>query len=98
MTDHIAPAARPSPAPQLPANHAAIARTAENFEAVFMGEMAKLMLESVDIGDTFSGGHGEEIFRGMLGEKLGSEMARRGGVGLAPAVMEQMLKMQEGSS
>lgn len=98
MTDPIAPAPRPSPAPKPPANQAAIAQTAQNFEAVFMGEMAKLMLESVDIGDTFSGGHGEEIFRGMLGEKLGTEMARRGGIGLAPAVMEQMLKMQEGSS
>lgn len=97
MTNAIAPTAGLSPAPQPAANHAAIARTAESFEAVFMGEMAKLMLESVDIGDTFSGGHGEEIFRGMLGEKLGIEMARRGGVGLAPAVMEHMLKMQEGS-
>lgn len=97
MTDRIAPPAGLSPAPKPAADRAAIARTAESFEAVFIGEMAKLMLESVDIGDTFSGGHGEEIFRGMLGEKLGAEMARRGGVGLAPAVVEQMLKMQEGS-
>lgn len=97
MTNTIAPAAGSVTPPPPPANQAAIARTAESFEAVFMGEMAKLMLESVDIGDTFSGGHGEEIFRGMLAEKMGLEMARRGGVGLAPAVMEQMLKMQEGA-
>ena len=76
------------------ASHAEIAKTAEEFEAVFLGEMSKLMLESVEMGDAFSGGHAEQIFRGILAEKLGGEIARRGGVGLAPAVMEQMIKMQ----
>lgn len=92
--DRIAPLPMP---PQLPQPSADITRTAEEFEAVFLGEMAKLMLESVDPGGQFSGGHGEEMFRGLLAERLGGEMARHGGVGLAPAVMEQMLKMQEGS-
>jgi len=73
------------------------AKTAAEFEAVFLGEMSKLMLESVDMGEEFSGGHAEEVFRGMLAEKLGGEIARRGGVGLAPSVMEQMIKMQESS-
>ena len=31
----------------------------------------------------------------MLAEKLGIEMARKGGIGLAPMVLEQMMKMQE---
>jgi Rod binding domain-containing protein len=68
--------------------------TARAFEAVFLGQMAKLMMETVEIGDQFSGGAGEEMFRGVLAERLGEEMARRGGVGLAPAVLEQMIKMQ----
>ncbi len=71
--------------------------TAREFEAVFIGQMAKLMMETVEIGDEFSGGHGEQMFRGVLAERLGDEIARRGGVGLAPAVLEQMIKMQEGS-
>lgn len=90
------PAAVPSGASP-GASRAEIAKTAEEFEAVFLGEMSKLMLESVDMGDEFSGGHAEQIFRGVLAEKLGAEIARRGGVGLAPSVMEQMIKMQEGS-
>lgn len=73
-----------------------IAETAEQFEAVFLGEMSKLMLESVELGDEFSGGHAEQIFRGLMAEKLGGEIARRGGIGLAPTVMEQMIRMQEG--
>ena len=79
------------------ASRAEIAKTAQEFEAVFLGEMSKLMLESVELGDEFSGGHAEQIFRGVLAEKLGAEIAKRGGVGLAPSVMEQMIKMQEGS-
>lgn len=100
----IDPALPPAPisapksaAPPAAKSQADIARTAEEFEAVFLGEMSKLMLESVEMGDPFSGGHAEQIFRGMLAEKLGGEIARRGGVGLAPAVMEQMIRMQEGS-
>ena len=97
MTDAMlpVPAARPIPDPG--AARTDIAHTASEFEAVFLGEMSKLMLESVEMGDEFSGGHAEQIFRGMLAEKLGSEIARRGGVGLAPVVMEQMIRMQEGS-
>jgi peptidoglycan hydrolase FlgJ len=79
-----------------PAKPPAAEATAREFEAVFLGQMTKLMMESVDVGDQFSGGHGEEMFRGVLAEKLGQEIAQRGGVGIAPAVMEQMIKMQGG--
>ncbi len=72
-------------------------QTAQKFEAVFLGQMTQLMMQSVETGDEFSGGHGEEMFRGVLAEKLGTEMARTGGVGLAPAVLAQMIKMQGGS-
>ncbi|GAB5349263.1 rod-binding protein [Alteriqipengyuania sp. 357] len=89
--------AKATPSAPAGASRAQIAETAKEFEAVFLGEMSKLMLESVELGDEFSGGHAEQIFRGLLAEKLGGEIARRGGVGLAPAVMEQMIKMQEGS-
>jgi Rod binding domain-containing protein len=56
--------------------------------------MAGLMLQSVEVGDEFSGGHGEEMFRGILAERLGTEMAKRGGVGLAPIVMDQIIRLQ----
>ena len=82
--------------PKIPQQSKDVRETAENFEAVFMGQMAKLMLESVDLGD-FSGGPGEEIFRGILAEKLGGEMAQRGGIGLAPAVVDQIIKLQGGA-
>lgn len=84
------PASPPRPGPKAQ-------ETAREFEAVFLGQMAKLMMETVEIGDQFSGGHGEEMFRGVLAERLGEAIAKRGGVGLAPAVLEQMIRMQGGS-
>ena len=71
--------------------------TAQKFESVFLGQMTQLMLESVqqDSGD-FHGGAGEEMFRGVLAEKLGTEMAKRGGIGLAPQVLDQIIKLQQG--
>lgn len=83
----------PVPVATRPAAPRALADTAREFEAVFAGQIAKLMLESVDPGE-FGGGHGEEMFRGVLAEQLGSEMAKGRGLGIASNVLEQMLKMQ----
>lgn len=85
------PAAAPKPLPKVdPKNK----DTAQNFEAVFLGQMTQLMLESVEQGDDFNGGSGEQMFRGMLAEKIGTQMAKQGGIGIAPMVFDQILKMQ----
>ena len=89
--------ATPAAKPHLAPNEAGARKTAQEFEAVFLGQMTQLMMESVQLGDEFSGGHGEEMFRGVMAEKLGAEMARSGGVGLAPAVMAQIIRLQGGT-
>jgi flagellar protein FlgJ len=71
--------------------------TAKNFEAVFLGQMTSMMMSTVDQGGDFSGGHGEEMFRGILTEKLGNAIADRGGIGLAPVVLDQIIKLQQGN-
>ncbi|QHL89757.1 flagellar biosynthesis protein FlgJ [Sphingomonas changnyeongensis] len=88
------PATAPAPAVTEDPGRARAAKTAREFEAVFIGQMTKLMMESVEVGDQFSGGHGEEMFRGILAEQLGNEISRRGGLGLAPAVMDQIIRLQ----
>lgn len=87
-----------TPLPALPTralpDAAAVERrgAAQEFEAVFLGEMTKFMLEQVQQGD-FDGGHGEDIFRGVLAEKIGSAMANRGGIGLAADVEAQLRRL-----
>lgn len=91
MSDPIRPAAGPTPPPA----HQQAARLAREFEAVFVGAMTKLMIETADVSNEFSGGHGEEMFRGIMAEQLGGEIAKRGGIGLAPSVMDQIIRLQE---
>lgn len=78
-----------------PASSRAAAKSARDFEAVFIGQMTKTMMETVETKGPFSGGHGEEMFRGVLAEQLGGAITARGGIGLAPAVMKQIIALQE---
>ncbi len=83
----------PNPALRNEANE----RTAREFEAVFIGQMTRLMMDSAEVDGPFSGGHGEEMFRGVLAEQLGTEITKRGGLGLAPAVLDQIIRLQGGA-
>ncbi len=91
MTQPVNPVAAPGAAPVADAKMKAASR---EFEAVFLGQISRLMLEGVDTGE-FGGGHGEEMFRGVLADRIGTEMARRGGIGLSQPVLEQMIRMQQ---
>lgn len=70
--------------------------TARQFEAVFVGQMTRLMLESVEMDPQFSGGHGEEMFRGILAEQLGNQIARGRGIGLSDRVLAEIVRLQQG--
>lgn len=92
MSDPLSVSNGLQPAPAIP--NVKARDTAQKFEAVFIGQMAKLMLESVEQDGAFSGGHGEEMFRGVLAEKLGEEIAKGRGVGLADQVMAEIIRLQ----
>lgn len=70
-------------------------KAAQDFEAVYIAEMLKPMFETVDVDDTFGGGKGEEVFRGMLTQEMGKSIAKQGGFGLADQVKAELLKIQE---
>ncbi len=74
------------------------AETAQSFEAVFVGQITKMMMDTAEVSDTFGGGHGEEMFRGVLAEQLGTVIAKGGGIGLAPIVMQEIVRLQGGAS
>lgn len=74
-----------------------IRKTAEEFEAVFLAQMASHMFTDVD-GGMFSGGPSEETYRSMLYQEFGKALARAGGIGIADSVAREMIRMQEGNS
>lgn len=76
-------------------NEAAAAKAAEDFEAMFLGEMLQPMFSTVEVNETFGGGSAEEMWRGLMVEEMSKQIARQGGLGIAPMVKAQILKMQE---
>jgi Rod binding domain-containing protein len=86
-----------SVAPAKPARpHNPVAwRAAQDFEAVLLGQLSSMMLQTTPTDENFGGGHGEDLWRGMMAEQLGREMAKSGGIGLATHVYDQMIRMQE---
>ncbi len=91
MTDPVRSVSLPHPA--TPDQNARAA--ARDFEAVFIGQMTKLIMESAELEGDFSGGHGEALFRGVLAEQLGRAIARGGGIGMADSVLAEIVKLQQ---
>ncbi len=73
------------------------AEAAMAFEALVTGELAKMMFSGLDASGPFGGGHAEGIYRGMMAEHMGEAIAQRGGLGLSPAIMDQLIKMENQS-
>lgn len=87
-----------APSPALPKaddrTRERIEKTAQDFEAAFLGQMLKGMFEGVEASAPFGGGPGEAAFKSFLTEAVAKQMAAGGGVGLADDLQRQMLKMQ----
>ncbi|MBF0560967.1 MAG: rod-binding protein [Alphaproteobacteria bacterium] len=67
------------------------AKAAQDFEAMFIGQMLKPMFDGLGTDGMFGGGQGEEMFRGLLIDEYGKAIARAGGIGISGAIMKTML-------
>ena len=67
--------------------------SAENFEAFFLTRMMESMFEGVSTDGMFGGGHAEKIYRSLLLDEYGKEMAKVGGIGVKEYVMTAILQM-----
>lgn len=68
---------------------------AEDFEAAFVSSMFQTVFESIETDGLFGGGQGESVFRSLLVDEYGKQVARAGGVGIADQVYGEILKLQE---
>jgi hypothetical protein len=85
----ITPIAATALAPSDPKARAA----AQGFEAVLIGQLANVMFETVGDGE---GGNAGAIWRGQLAERLGDTIARHGGIGIAPHVEAEIVRLKGG--
>ncbi|MGB6087372.1 rod-binding protein [Parvibaculum sp.] len=68
---------------------------AQDFEAQFISTMFQSMFEGVGDDNPYSGGPGETMFRSVLVDQYGRQMAKTGGIGIADDIYREILKLQE---
>ena len=73
----------------------AVREKAEDFEAVFLSQILNTMFKGIDTDGPFGGGHAESMFRDLQVQEYGKVIAKSGGIGIADAIVRQMLSMQE---
>ena len=71
----------------------AIRRAAEDFEAVFLSQLLGGMMRGLSADGPLGGG--DDPFATMLRDEYAKLIARSGGVGVADAVVRQLLRAQE---
>jgi len=69
--------------------------SAKQFEAVFISEMMSHMFEGVKTDPEFGGGQGEDMFKSLLTNEYGKQMANNGGIGIADQLQKAMIQMQQ---
>ena len=77
----------------------AMRRVAQDFEAVFLGELLGGLTEGLGGsgpagGGPLGGGDGDP-FAAMLRDEYGKLISRSGGIGIADAVLRELLRAQE---
>jgi Rod binding domain-containing protein len=87
--------AQPPVAPPQPTKDVAVAqKAAQNFESVFISQFLGSMFDGIKTDGMFGGGEGEQMFRSLMIDQYGKQIAAQGGFGLASAVQAQLLKSE----
>jgi Rod binding domain-containing protein len=72
-------------------------KAAQEFEAVFLSQMVQQMNIGLKSDGAFGGGFAEQTYRSLMYQEVGRQMAQTGGVGIADAVYQEIIKLQGGS-
>jgi Rod binding domain-containing protein len=68
---------------------------AREFESMVLTQMLAPMFEALDADGFGGGGSGERMFRPMLVERYADAMTGAGGIGVADAVLAELMRLQE---
>jgi flagellar protein FlgJ len=88
-----------APAPSQPVvstqQYERLRQHATDLEGVFLNTLMKEMFSSLQTeADSFGGGFAEETWRGMQAEQMAAAMAEAGGIGLADAILGDLIALQ----
>jgi len=79
------------------ARKAEIRKVAVEFQSLFVEMMLKSMRETVNKEKLTGGGHGEEVYGSLLDREYATAISRRGNIGLAEMIEQQMIAQEFGS-
>jgi len=68
---------------------------AEEFEAVFIGQMLQPLFQNLGAEKPFGGGSSESMWRSMQVDEYGKAITKAGGIGISDSIFREILKMQE---
>ncbi|HVV64474.1 MAG TPA: rod-binding protein [Rhizomicrobium sp.] len=86
---------RPLPPLRSAPNFAAAKKAAQEFEGVLISQMLSDMFDGVKTDGPFGGGPGEEMFRSLMIDQYGKQIAAQGGLGLSGEITRELLNRQE---
>lgn len=72
-----------------------IHEAAEDFESQFLSLMIENMFTGINSDGMFGAGHTETVYRGFMADEYAKSITEQGGIGLADAVRQQLLGLQE---
>ncbi|MDB5542059.1 MAG: hypothetical protein JWQ89_3786 [Devosia sp.] len=79
-----------------PARMGHLREQAKDLEGIFLNTLMKEMFSSLKTDESsMGGGFAEETWRGMQAEQMADAIARSGGVGLADALLPDLIAAQE---
>jgi peptidoglycan hydrolase FlgJ len=74
---------------------AQIDQTSQDFEALFIGMMVEHMFGDSMGTEAFGAKESADVYKGMMAEAYGREIAQAGGIGVASYVKTELLRLQE---
>lgn len=72
-----------------------INRTAQDFESVFISQMAQNMFGDSIGSEAFGSEETSDIYKSMMMNEFGKQITKAGGIGIAGTVKQALLKLQE---
>jgi murein DD-endopeptidase MepM/ murein hydrolase activator NlpD len=72
------------------AQQSQLKKVAQEFEAIFIAQMLKVMRETIEESGLMNGGFGKEIYMDMFDQEVALSMARRGALGISDLLIRNL--------
>jgi murein DD-endopeptidase MepM/ murein hydrolase activator NlpD len=76
----------------------ALKKVSQEFEAIFIGQLLKVMRETIEESGLFGGGFGKSIYTELFDQEIALSMARRGALGISDLLYRNLADKAPGAT